>query len=84
MAYFYKIVTSGNQPKFDEVAQRHTNALNNYLVYGMAMETDPAAVDPMRPKLSKQKEVRHMTTVQTIEHMTIYTTTHLCCEDDQV
>jgi hypothetical protein len=80
--YFYSICTEAYQPKFGEAAEKHTRALNNYLVYGISTD---ATLGENMPKLPKQKVVRHQAMAQTLQasNGTIYTTTTLCCEDDE-
>ncbi len=71
MAYFQDIVTKGVWvPNFASAAQQHREALNAY-------------IKTPGPN-GKEREVKHMASVQSLRNdQEIVTTTFLCCDEDE-
>lgn len=66
-SYFKEIVTREMQPEFISAARFHQQALNEYL----------------RRSDGSKREVEEITTVQTVLNGTIWTTSFLCCEEEE-
>lgn len=62
----------------ERAVSSHNAKLNNYLKYGIAVETPPAEFKP----LEVEKHVRHMNTESGVHNMNYCLVTILCCEDD--
>lgn len=74
--YFETIKTEG--PDNNNVIQRHTRALNNYLTYGWSSEN----LEPGATPLEKEKSVKHQSSGFTVKNNNLVVVTILCCDDD--
>lgn len=82
--YFASISTTGFQDKFTETMREHTEKLNNYLNYGVALDNIQYGklAEQYKGNAAIVREVKSHSTTMELYNKTWCISTTLCCEDE--